>query len=94
MQSLAKQFEAFCRSKPADEEYDYGDVRGCAIFQFLEAAGYPLRSVGDYYWRDTGGTEHALPSLMRSKLAGGPGLVSAFPWTFGALADRLSRQAV
>lgn len=35
MQSLTQQFIAFCRSKPADEEYDFWDCEHCAVYQFL-----------------------------------------------------------
>jgi hypothetical protein len=35
--SLTEEFLAFCRSKPAEEVYDFTDPEGCAVAQF----GYP-----------------------------------------------------
>jgi hypothetical protein len=54
-QSFTHQFLAFCRSKPADEEYDNGDAGMCALAQFgypganlstIEAQGIPR----EVYW--------------------------------------------
>lgn len=90
MQSLTKQFEAFCRSKPADEEYDFGNPSGCALFHFLSDAGFPVRSVDSGAWFDKDLGRHALPRLLQGAIDGGPGLVTSTPWTYGALADRLA----
>lgn len=91
MQSIEHQALAFFRSKPADKEYIYTDFSGCAIFQFLEDGGYPVRSVLSGNWTDNAGRTHELPHVLRGMLDGGPGLVSANPTTFGALADRLEK---
>lgn len=75
MQSLAHQFLEFCRSKPADEEYDYWDTRNCAVQQFVQQGlGYEADSVRAY-----GHVAHASRHLAIPQ-----------PWTFGALATRLA----
>lgn len=88
MQSLAHQFLTFCRSKPADEKYNYGLNCGCAYFQFLESAGYPVKRVGGWDWTDVDGKDHPIPEpLLRTNEQGESPLV--FGDTFGGLADRL-----
>jgi len=87
MQSLSHQFLTFCRSKPADEVYNYFNTEGCALYQFLTEAGYPVSGVGGVYWREGAlGTNscvrHYLPDGM-------PIAISMRPHTFSALADRL-----
>ena len=81
-QSLTEQFKAFVASKPADEEYDYTACDGCALYQFLEAAGYPVAGVGGGEWRDRDNQYHHFPNGL------GAALVS-LPHAFGALHQRL-----
>lgn len=86
MQSLAHQFLTFCRSKPADEEYNYCSPAGCAFAQFLEHAGFAKEpGVDSTEWCDMSlpkPVEHPLPAHVDK-------CVIALPETFGALADRL-----
>lgn len=82
MQSLTDQFLTFCRSKPADEGYDYIHNDECAFGLFLTASGYSERPmVASDGWRDNAGVDHPLPF--------DDDILSEEPWTFGALADRL-----
>lgn len=81
-----REFAEWCRSKPADERYYYGNVRECALGQFgretnrsdLIGASAPA-SLGDEIW-------DALNPGIRGINA------SNSPLTFGALADRLEKQ--
>jgi hypothetical protein len=81
-QSLTEQFKAFVASKPADEGYDYMANSGCAMFQFLHAAGYPVAGVRGDGWRSHDYRVHLFPDSLSVALRG-------FPWTFGALLTRL-----
>lgn len=69
------EFLAFCRSKPADEEYCFVNARACAIAQFGEATGRP-HLVGLL----SGGIPFGLCDIV-NPLRG--------DHTFGALAERL-----
>lgn len=83
MQSLTHQFLAFCRSKPADEGYNFADTCGCAFGQFLSATGIcETPYVGGFTWGNAPGDKHPLPSAVAGALVG-------YPWTFGALTTRL-----
>lgn len=82
-------FEEFCRSKPAGKRYCYGDICGCALFQFLSANGYPVKSVGGTHWSDTTGKMHPIPGELLPT-GGGDGALTAQPNTFSALASRLA----
>lgn len=73
MQSIQQQFLTWCRSKPADEEYDFLKSDVCAFYQFAVAHGIPnpdRRNAGE------------IPACLQWPLL-------ERPWTFGALADRL-----
>jgi len=84
MKSLSHQMLDFCRSKPADEEYDFLDNCGGALFQFLSNAGYPVAGVSGYgVWVDAEGNRHQ-PGIDPEG-----DLLSDEPTTFGALASRL-----
>lgn len=74
MQSLIQQFIEFCRSKPADEAYNFIDADICAFAQF-----------GDHIGADFRGKSIPV-ALLEPILADG----QADSWTFGALAERLS----
>lgn len=82
MQDLANQFLTFCRSKPADEGYDYSDTDSCALCQFLRMAGYPVFTVGGTFWFDDNHVKHPIPEPLR-------GLLHDGERNFSALADRL-----
>jgi len=75
-----ERFEAFARSKPADDEYEFWSTDdsecGCAIIQFVRSCP-DLKSARRF---KVYGDLH--------RIAGGP--VLDLPWTFGALADRLA----
>ena len=79
MLSLTQQFLAWCRSKPADEEYDFTNTGACAFYQFAVEHGIP-EPVRYYALR-----EPILPIQLRDPLV-------RYPRTFGALADRVERQ--
>lgn len=82
--SLKAHFTEWCR-KQGEREYEYGDIFGCALCQFLNANGYTKRAVvGGQSWRDDGGdARHDLDFQL------GEALVQ-HPRTFSALADRLA----
>ena len=81
MISLSAQFLAWCRSKPADEEYDFHDFYGCACAQF----GYDLGLVKDGQLYVESEALHDLHERFGLCLF-------TQPWTFSALADRVERQ--
>lgn len=75
---------AWARTKPADEWYDYGDIQGCAVYQFVKERGLPIDCAGGFgHWFDTEGEMHGggIPA----------GVLCNSPNTFGALADRLKQ---
>jgi hypothetical protein len=75
---LANQFLAFCRSKPADEVYDFYNIYDCACGQF----GQELSLLKDD--EPIGGSEALI--ILHSRVMGP---LHAQPWTFGALTTRL-----
>jgi hypothetical protein len=80
------EFLAWVRTKPADEEYDYGAPHDCAICQFLKATARtaPNAVIGMVYWVDVNGDARRIPfSVDKAADNGGQ------DWTFGALAKRL-----
>lgn len=80
-QSLSQQFLTWCRSKPADEEYDYVSHENCALAQFLKDAGYCEKPhCRGSYWIDDDGASHSIPKKL---------IYALISPTFGALADRL-----
>lgn len=79
------EFLAFCRSKPTRRKYDYFDNCGCAYFQFLRDTGEPVAEVYGSSWQDKTGNERAIPDGIASPLC-------QAPYTFGALADRLTER--
>jgi hypothetical protein len=94
LQDLTSQFLAFCRSKPADEEYDYVEPWGCAFAQFANAQGLSFDGVGARHWDDLEGGRHELPipiqtalTADRLELCERHGLSADH--TFGALTARL-----
>ena len=76
MQSLSHQFLTFCRSKPADEAYNFYALsynsKGCAVTQFTATLGH---KAGSDLWCNL---HDRVEDLVVNR-----------PWTFGALADRL-----
>lgn len=76
---LRERFLAFCRSKPADEEYNFWSFGHCACAQYAKSAGM-LKSD-----ETIGASDDA---IKLHDLIGGTLVVR--PWTFGALAERLS----
>jgi hypothetical protein len=87
VQSLEQQFAAWVRTKPEDGAYEYSDHCGCAMHQFLVAAGYPVRHVWAHHWVDTSGREHWFDGGLGSRLGEA---VRNTPHNFGALAKRLA----
>ena len=80
MKSLEGQFLDFCRSKPADEAYDYCDSTVCALAQFASFAGIrELVGAGGTSWLNEHPRLHEAVCPME-----GEG-----EWTFGALTARL-----
>ncbi len=96
MQSLSHQFLAYCRSKPADGAYDYGDICGCAFALFVRESGIcDDATVGSVSWGSPG-EERPFPAAVDAALNNPTSTVvrfelpvSARGTTFGALADRL-----
>jgi hypothetical protein len=84
-----REFEAFCRGRPADERYDALDTGMCALGQFVEHKypGRGARSVNhkDYFIDGVG----FIVVGNRTYAAA----VEDGPDTFGALADRLAKVA-
>jgi hypothetical protein len=92
MKSLAHQFLDFCRSKPADEEYEYTDNNGCAFAQFLIAAGYSNKpDVAFDSWTDIDGRERPMQPLIEKAVVKCDGGLPNWGRTFGALATRLEQ---
>lgn len=91
MISLTHQFLAWCRSKPADEEFVYGDIYNCAFAQFLKESGICADPrVGGTYWSDRSiknAPNHELPKKLCVALL-------TPPFAFGSLAERVERQLV
>src|SRR4249919_1111481 len=80
---------AWARSKPADEAYDYGDFKNCAVCRFLRDSGRcDDPAVSSNHWRDRkrrdGGGHHYFDNRIR--LA-----AKEYPTTFDAFADRLEK---
>lgn len=79
MTTWIERFEAFARSKPADERYDFWDVYECPVAQFARHSNViqddqtfaDSLAMSEMHFEST-------HSLYRK------------PWAFGALADRLS----
>jgi len=80
--SLQQQFADWVARQPAEREYDYGDICGCAFHEFLVDAGFPVETVGGDNWKNQSGVLHRLPEALATALV-------KKPWTFGGLADRL-----
>lgn len=85
MKSLSHQFLDFCRSKPADEEYDYLRSSVCAFYQFAVANGIPDPVRSSYSYGLFNGPE--IPAALN-------GAIRVRPWTYGALASRLEAELV
>jgi hypothetical protein len=84
---------AWARMKPADEVYDYLDIKVCAVAQFLiETCRSRRPNVGGDIdgagaaWDDNDGNVHRVPSLIMAAARGTPN-----HRTFGAFADRLEK---
>jgi hypothetical protein len=88
MKSFDQQVADWARTKPADDKYDYGSNDDCALCQFLREGGFAKQPrVGGDYWKEgLGGARNAFSEKLELALASGP-------YTFGALADRLSVHA-
>ena len=84
MKSTVEQFRDWLAQQPADATYNYHDNRGCAYFQFLEAIGAPVSSVGPDAWRDTDGGRHPIPEQLQTRLT-----TAVSGGTFGGLLKAL-----
>ncbi len=85
IENFQSEFLTFCRSKPADEVYDPGAPRVCALGQFVAGHGYTGGAVGYHtYDLDTGGKiiQGFYPTPIYESIFGGD-------YTFGALAARI-----
>jgi hypothetical protein len=83
-----REFEAFCRTKPADEEYEVCDSSICAVAQFLRTKDPSVKPA----W-GSGNTWAYIGARGRydfSNEAVGDRTLLPSPNTFGALADRLA----
>lgn len=89
MQSFDRMVLDWARKQPADGTYDYEDHRGCAICAFLKYAGLTDEPrVSPFYWRDgIGGEPHRFSEAVEMA-------VRDWPWTYGAMADRLANALV
>lgn len=88
MQSLEQQFEAWVRTKPADEEYRFHDNSRCAVAQFLRDNGFAKEPICSALgWWDL-----SEDTVCRRAPFVSDAVLMAHPTTFGALADRLSSQ--
>lgn len=84
--SLKHQFTDWVRKQPADAEYDYWDVCGCAIFKFAKAAGYDVKAAS--------GRDFTLKSGREVPIGINAGEVAKEPYTYGALLTRLEAEEV
>lgn len=74
----------WARTQPAEVEYPYYEICGCAFYQFLKARGYPVSSSGGGgFWVDKKDNEHEadIPFSVLADL----------PHTFGALVERIEQ---
>lgn len=86
MLSFLGQFENFCRSKPADEEYTYMDAVNCPCAMFATSLGMDQEYLG-----------HSEPKVLRKMIEDGTTYefveleiyAATTPHTYGALADRI-----
>jgi hypothetical protein len=90
MKSFDQQVADWARNKPADEAYDYHQPCGCALHTFLTESGYPVHRVYAYHWRDLSGANHWFWDHGRQDHSKLSAALADTPWTFGALAERLS----
>lgn len=78
-EAMAREFLAFCRSKPAGEAYEFWDCDECPVTQFGRHSGLITS-------KDSFGFSNALLALhLRQDAA-----LRSRPWTFGQLATRLA----
>lgn len=92
MRDLKSQFIDWVGRQDPEARFDPWDNLGCAGYQFLRAAGFPVGMCGVWYWYEPDGRQHALPDAMAAAIswaADHHGAVS-----FGALATRLSTLSV
>lgn len=88
MKGFDQQVADWARTKPADEAYVYESASQCAVCQFLRETGLASNpSVRPGAWRDK---DAANPEQRYRFSARLEDAVASSPWTFGALADRLS----
>lgn len=80
-QITTQDFLAWCKTKPADERYNYLNDQTCAFAQYLRARGINFRYVDGYEWRDTSGHVHPIGEPLETLLVRAS--------TFGALATRI-----
>jgi len=88
VQNLTKTFTDWVRKQPADKEYDYYDVKECALAQFGRSLGYPNAfGVDTHFHKNTTANVvecvHVLPRMHSN-------IIGTVPHTFGALAERLA----
>lgn len=92
MRSLSHQFLDFCRSKPADEEFDPTESSECAFYQFADANGIPdpdrdALDIPEVIWQ-------AIVDCVQTRRRPGKFFAREDKYTFGALADRLEAELV
>jgi len=92
MKNLTKQFADWVNKQPRDKEYNYFDVQNCALAQFGKSLGYAEARGGSTEFV-TGTRGHAIDVLDYTDPRQHR-MVCDFPWTFGALADRLKEAGI
>jgi hypothetical protein len=77
-------FSSWARTIRPEKRYDYDDIDGCALCHYFHDRGIGFRGgVGGSFWEDVSGQERSIPDAIAMALL-------RRPWTYGALAERLS----
>lgn len=83
---------AWARTKPADETYEFFDACGCAMGQFLLAAGIARRPHVDLNrWQEGSGEDAQQHHFDERAHKAAHNNFERSGWTFGAFADRLEK---
>ena len=86
MLNLLDQFEAFCRTKPSDEAYDYQDGKACPVAQFAVSVNMADQYYGLSDEKKIISPDDNYPFVEAEIYA------ATKPHTFGALAERLKER--
>ena len=85
MEDLMQQFEGFCRSKPADEKYEYMNGKDCPTAQFAQSIGRGT----EYYGSDLATAKKIINPDADYPFVECEIYAATKPHTYGALADRI-----